>query len=86
MVKRIFPEVFVSPRGLITILLFFSIPVSYQSLSFNPGILLYVILITSMIMALSLMVKGRDREYAEKLNFGDWDELDKEIYQLSKKK
>ncbi len=86
MVKRIFPEVFVSPRGLITILLFFSIPVSYQSLSFNPGILLYVILITSMIMALSLMVKGRDREYAEKLNFGDWDELDKEIDQLSKKK
>ena len=86
MVKRIFPEVFVSPRGLITILLFFSIPVSYQSLSFNPGILLYVILSTSMIMALSLMVKGRDREYAEKLNFGDWDELDKEIDQLSKKK
>ena len=86
LVKRIFPEVFVSPRGLITILLFFSIPVSYQSLSFNPGILLYVILSTSMIMALSLMVKGRDREYAEKLNFGDWDELDKEIDQLSKKK
>jgi Kef-type K+ transport system membrane component KefB len=84
MVKRLFPEVFVFPRGLITILLFFSIPVSNQSSEFNSGILLYVILITSVIMAISLMIKGEDREYAEKLNFKDWDELDKEIKSLSK--
>jgi Kef-type K+ transport system membrane component KefB len=84
MVKRLFPEVFVFPRGLITILLFFSIPVSNQSSEFNSGILLYVILITSVIMAISLMIKGEDREYAEKLNFKDWDELDKEIESLSK--
>jgi Kef-type K+ transport system membrane component KefB len=79
MVRRLFPEVFVLPRGLITILLFFSIPVSRQSSEFNSGILLYVILITSIIMAISLMIKGEDREFAEKLNFNDWDELDKEI-------
>jgi len=83
-VKRVFPEVFVSPRGLITILLFFSIPVSNQTSEFNSGILLYIILITSIIMAVSLMIKGEDREFAEKLNFDDWEELDKEIKSLSK--
>jgi len=83
-VKRLFPEVFIFPRGLITILLFFSIPVTSQSSDFNSGLLLYVILITSVIMAVSLMLKGEDREYAEKLNFKDWDELDKEIEALSK--
>lgn len=85
MIKRLFPEVFVSPRGLITILLFFSIPVKNQSINFNSGILLYVILITSVIMAVSIMIKGEDREFAEKLNFNDWDELDQEISLLSNK-
>ncbi|HUV00948.1 MAG TPA: cation:proton antiporter [Bacteroidales bacterium] len=83
-VKRLFPELFVAPRGLITILLFFSIPVSNQNSDFNPGILLYIILITNIIMAISLMARGKDREYAEKLNFNDWDELDQEIKSLSK--
>jgi len=86
MVRRLFPEVFVAPRGLITILLFFSIPVSYLDADFNSGILLYVILVTSIIMAMSLIAKGKDREFAEKLNFTDWDELDREIEVLSKKK
>ncbi len=84
-VKRLLPELFVFPRGLITILLFFSIPVSYQISDFNTGILLYIIIITNIIMAISLMVKGKDREYAEKLNFNDWNELDQEIKALSKK-
>jgi len=84
-VKRLFPEVFVSPRGLITILLFFSIPVSNQSSEFNSGILLYIILITSIMMSVSLIVKGEDREFAEELTFKDWDELDQEIESLSKK-
>jgi hypothetical protein len=85
-IKRLFPEVFIAPRGLITILLFFSIPVAYQDLNFNSGILLYVILVTSIVMAFALMVKGTDREYSDKLNFTDWDELDREIEVLSKKK
>lgn len=84
-VKRLFPEVFVAPRGLITILLFFNIPVSFQDSGFNTGILLYVILVTSIIMAISLMIKGKDREFSDKLNFTDWDELDREIETLSKK-
>ena len=84
-VKRLFPDLFVSPRGLITILLFFSIPASYQNSEFNTGILLYIILITNIIMAISLMTTGKTRDYTEKLIFNDWDELDKEIETLSKK-
>jgi cell volume regulation protein A len=83
--KRLFPELFVSPRGLITILLFFSIPDPKQNSDFNTGILLYVILITNIIMAISLMVTGKEREYTEKLNFNNWDELDQEIKELSNK-
>ena len=50
---------FLSPRGLITILLFYSIPRHLQSEAFNQGILLYVILISSILMTISLFVRGR---------------------------
>jgi NhaP-type Na+/H+ or K+/H+ antiporter len=53
--KDIVPELFIAPRGLITILLFFAIPVSAQVESFDTGILLYVILISSLIMTFSLI-------------------------------
>ncbi|MCB9016670.1 MAG: cation:proton antiporter [Lentimicrobiaceae bacterium] len=85
-VKSVRPELFVSPRGLITILLFFSIPEKWQSHYFNEGILLYVILISSAIMAVALMVRGKERVFAERLNFGDWEQLDKEIDILTKGK
>lgn len=48
-------------------------------------LLISVILITSAIIAVSLMIKGEDREFADKLVFNDWDELDQEIESLSKK-
>ena len=54
-------------------------------MNFNPGILLHVILVTSVVMALSLMVKGKDRGNTEKLNFSDWDDPGREIEGLSKK-
>lgn len=55
--KHIFPEVFIAPRGLITVLLFFvllkephiNIP------GFDSGLLLYPILISSIIMAIALI-------------------------------
>ena len=56
-----------------------------MSNNFNPGILLYVILVTSVVMALSFMVKGKDRKNAENLNFSDWDDPGREIEGLSKK-
>lgn len=53
------PSLFVSPRGLITIMLFFSIPADYNISLFDNGILLYMILISSGIMTLALMTRDK---------------------------
>jgi len=51
----IFPEFFITPRGLITVLLFFSIPTELFSESFNPDIILVTIIATSVIMTWGLI-------------------------------
>lgn len=56
--KDIFPLLYIAPRGLITILLFFAIPTEYASAGFDSGILLFVILTTSFIMTISLIQNG----------------------------
>ena len=48
--KDIIPQLFIAPRGLITVLLFYAIPVEAQIATFEPGILLFVIIGTSLIM------------------------------------
>lgn len=52
---EIFPEVLIIPRGLVTILLFYSIPVSLQIPFFNEGILFFVIIFTSILMMIGVM-------------------------------
>jgi len=53
--KNIFPQVFLAPRGLITILLFFAIPKSItEQYDFN-GVLLFVIFISCIIMTSGLI-------------------------------
>ena len=83
--KNILPELFIAPRGLITILLFYAIPVSLQSSRFSTGILLYTILISSIIMTIALVIKGKGPEKVEILKFEEWEELDDEISTLSDK-
>ncbi len=58
---HIFPELFFMPRGLITILLFYSIPEFYQLSKFNSGILFFVILTTSVIMTIGTISYGRPK-------------------------
>lgn len=55
--KHLYPEVLIAPRGLITILLFFSIEKSQGIViaGFDPGILLYPIFITSIVMTIGLL-------------------------------
>lgn len=53
--KSILPELFITPRGLITVLLFFSIPVELASETFNSDIILITILATSIIMTWGLV-------------------------------
>lgn len=64
--KSIQPELFINPRGLITILLFFSIPVELSSTLFNPDIILIVILVTSVIMTWGLIRYGKKTGEIEK--------------------
>lgn len=50
-----FPEIFIAPRGLITIVLFYSITPRFQNEVFNEGILFFVIIATSIMMMLGIM-------------------------------
>lgn len=53
--KDVMPTLYVAPRGLITILLFFAIPKKLQIADFESGILLFIILVTSVIMMFTLI-------------------------------
>jgi len=53
--KNIYPDIWMAPRGLITILLFYSIPENLAVAKFNEGILLLVILASSIAMAVSMI-------------------------------
>ncbi len=57
--KDILPQLFIAPRGLITILLFYAIPKGAQVEGFNSGILLFVIIGTSIIMTFAMV---RDKQ------------------------
>lgn len=57
--KDILPQVFISPRGLITILLFFAIPDQLKIEGFENGILFFVIIATSIIMASALITNRK---------------------------
>ncbi len=83
--KNIFPEVLIAPRGLITVLLFFAIPNEFISASFDKGILLHTIILTSLVMMVGMLSKGKQEEEVLELNFNDWEELDHEIEKLKEK-
>lgn len=56
--KDISPQVWIAPRGLITVLLFYAIPVSFQTERFDPGILLFIILATGVFMTFGLILNS----------------------------
>jgi Kef-type K+ transport system membrane component KefB len=65
----ILPQLFVAPRGLITILLFYAIPVENVVEGFEPGILLFIIIGTSLIMTFAMVVdKKRTSVALRKVN------------------
>lgn len=52
---NIFPELFIAPRGLITIILFYSIPPHLITEKFNEGVLSFVILASGLIMMFGIL-------------------------------
>ena len=51
----IFPQLWIAPRGLITVLLYYAIPQKYSNESFDSGILLFIIIATSLVMTWGLI-------------------------------
>ncbi|WP_430906708.1 cation:proton antiporter [Maribacter sp. 2-571] len=70
--KDILPQLFIAPRGLITVLLFYAIPKEAQVAGFESGILLFVIIATSLVMTWA-MIKDK-RKMGTML-----DEIDEEL-------
>ena len=59
---NIFPEVVFIPRGLITIVLFYKIPGGLMLSTFNQGILFFIILCSSIIMAIGMIFYKKGNE------------------------
>jgi hypothetical protein len=53
--RNVYPELFIAPRGLITILLYYAIPEKYSIGIISEGVLFFVILVTSLVMMFGLM-------------------------------
>lgn len=58
----LFPEIFMTPKGLITILLFYSIPAQYLIPVYGSGIMFVVILLAGLLMAVGLLLNTDCRE------------------------
>ncbi|MCB0805330.1 MAG: cation:proton antiporter [Bacteroidales bacterium] len=69
--RNLFPELFIAPRGLITILLYYAIPAEYSKGIISEGILFMVILLTSLIMMIGLMSSGRKMPPTFDIYMGD---------------
>ena len=82
--KDIMPQLFVAPRGLITVLLFYAIPKEAEIATFESGILLFVIIATSLVMTWA-MIKSKkqlktpleviDNEIAAEISEGEGEEI-----------
>ncbi|MFZ1748898.1 MAG: cation:proton antiporter [Saprospiraceae bacterium] len=55
----ILPQVWIAPRGLITVLLYYAIPVEAKVEGFSEGILLFIIIGTSLIMTFGMIADKR---------------------------
>lgn len=78
-VKNITPELFLAPRGLLTILLFYSIPRDLLPSNINfEGVFLYVIIICCLIMTWSLIHEKKKNELKNNEDFEILDVEDSE--------
>lgn len=64
---RLLPELFIAPRGLITILLFYSMPDNLKVEGFEQDLVLMLILGTNIIMMFALIFTKRDKVSEESL-------------------
>jgi len=68
--KGIKPLLYIAPRGLVTILLFFAIPEQYMHEDFESGVILFTIIATSIFMTISL-IKSKESKDLEEEDIND---------------
>ncbi|WP_062058417.1 cation:proton antiporter [Aquimarina longa] len=66
--KDITPQLFIAPRGLITVLLFYAIPTEAIIEGFEPGILLFVIIGTSLVMTAGMIRDKRKSPFKQSIS------------------
>lgn len=73
---KVFPEAFFIPRGLITIVLFYKIPDYLKLTTFNDGILFFIVLSTSIILAVGMILyKKQNDDIIEEPQFAERKDL-----------
>lgn len=78
-INKILPELFLAPRGLLTILLFYAIPKNLIESDINfEGVFLYVVIICSLIMTWILIHEKEKIKIQEEEDFEILDPIDKE--------
>jgi NhaP-type Na+/H+ or K+/H+ antiporter len=80
------PELYIAPRGLITVLLFFGIPVELAQDGFSSGILLYAILLTGLVMTIGMIFHEDEAEDVAELHFENLAALDEELVKCESNK
>jgi Kef-type K+ transport system membrane component KefB len=73
------PQLYIAPRGLITVLLYFGIPVELAQDRFSSGILLYAILLTGLVMTIGMIFHEDEAEDVAELHFENLAALDEEL-------
>lgn len=76
---HLIPELFIAPRGLVTVVLFYAIPAHFISPAFNDGIIYYVIIVSSLIMMLGLMFTKTKFSETERIIVGESGTLEEPI-------
>lgn len=77
--QDILPQLFVAPRGLITVLLYYAIPVNIKVEGFDSGILLFIIIGTSLIMTVAMIWEKRrsgkatNKALANPIDYARWE-------------
>ena len=64
--QAIKPLVYIAPRGLITILLFLTIPISQTIEIANKSLIIQVIILSALVMMFGLMTNKKNEEQAKK--------------------
>ena len=58
--KDLNPQIWIAPRGLITVLLFYAIPAHQENSYFDSGILLFIIIATGLVMTIGMIAAKKN--------------------------